>query len=287
MTCFNELVFTAAAAWPFIWFMDLMRYLAGAGLMVAVLDLASGGWLRRRLVRIRAVAEGQQGREFLRSMRTVLVFSLVGTGVWVGYLLGVSRLYFVPEAYGWGWLVASFPVMVVLHDAWFYWTHRLMHHPRGGPLAHRTHHLSSAPTPWTAYSFSAAEATVQALYLPVVLLFVPIHQAVVFLWMVYMVLRNVMGHSGTELLPRGWLAGGWGRCFTTTLHHEMHHAYGRYNYGLYFTWWDRWCGTEHPEYRQRLQALVASLAAAGTAAPGGAAWRTSPSGAQCSSLQKQ
>jgi sterol desaturase/sphingolipid hydroxylase (fatty acid hydroxylase superfamily) len=21
-----------------------------------------------------------------------------------------------------------------------------------------------------------------------------------------------------------------------------------FNYGLYFTWWDRWCGTEDPEY---------------------------------------
>ncbi|MBI5277215.1 MAG: sterol desaturase family protein [Burkholderiales bacterium] len=51
----------------------------------------------------------------------------------------------------------------------------------------------------------------------------------------------------------------WGRWLTTTLHHEMHHAYGRHNFGLYFTWWDRWCGTEHPEYRARLAKLVADL----------------------------
>jgi lathosterol oxidase len=92
-----------------------------------------------------------------------------------------------------------------------------------------------------------------------VLALLPVHEAVIFLWMIWMVLRNVMGHSGTELLPRTWIAGWWGRWFTTTLHHEMHHAYGQFNYGLYFVWWDRLCGTEHPEYRNRLARLVESL----------------------------
>ncbi|MEZ0309262.1 MAG: sterol desaturase family protein [Ramlibacter sp.] len=259
MTCFNELIFTGATAWPFIWFMDLMRYLVGVAAIVAIVDLASAGWLRRRLVRIRTLGDGQKQLEFARSMRTVLIFSLVGTCVWVGYHLGLSKLYFEADQYGWAWLVASFFVFIVLHDAWFYWTHRLLHKPRLFHWSHRTHHFSVAPTPWTAYSFSASEALVQALYLPVVLLIVPAHQAVLFLWMIWMVLRNVMGHSGIELLPRSWLAGWWGRWLTTTLHHEMHHAYGGVNYGLYFTWWDRWCGTEHPEYRQRLQDLIRGM----------------------------
>jgi lathosterol oxidase len=259
MTCFNELLFTAATTWPVIWLVDLVRYLVGAALIVAVLDIASAGWVHRRLVRIRSLAEGQKRREFWQSMLTVVVFSLVGTTVLVGYHLGLNKLYFAAGEYGWVWLAASFFVLVVLHDTWFYWTHRLMHHARVFHWSHRTHHQSVAPTPWAAYSFSAAEAFVQALYLPVVLLVVPAHQAVIFGWMAWMVLRNVMGHSGVELLPRGWLAGWWGRWLTTTLHHEMHHAYGRFNYGLYFVWWDRWCGTEHPEYRERLDRLVTGL----------------------------
>ena len=259
MPCIQELVSTAAAAWPVIWLMDLLRYLVGAALMVAVLAVASAAWLRPRSVRIRVLAEGQRLREFGRSMLTVVVFSLVGTTVLVAYHLGLSRLYFAPDQYGWAWLVASFFVLVVLHDAWFYWTHRLMHLRAAFRWTHSAHHQSLAPTPWAAYSFSPAEAFVQALYLPVVLLVVPAHQAVVFLWMVWMVLRNVMGHSGVELLPRTWVGGWWGNWLTTTLHHEMHHAYGRHNYGLYFVWWDRWCGTEHPDYRSRLKALAAAM----------------------------
>jgi hypothetical protein len=58
---------------------------------------------------------------------------------------------------------------------------------------------------------------------------------------------------------RAWLASWWGQWFTTTLHHDMHHQHGRCNYGLYFAWWDRWCGTEHPDYRPQLAVLVRSL----------------------------
>lgn len=255
--CIDEILAQAARAWPMIWLLDLVRYLIGVAVMLAVLDLASAHWLARRQVRIRAVAADQRPREFLRSLRTVMVFSLVGTGVFVGYRLGFLRVYADPLAHGWAWLAASLPAVVVLHDTWFYWTHRLMHSPRLFGKVHRTHHLSVAPTPWTAYSFSTAEAFVQALFLPVVLLVIPVHQAVIFGWMIWMVLRNVMGHAGTELLPRSWLAGWWGRWLTTTLHHEMHHSYGHGNYGLYFTWWDRWCGTEHPRYRTELALHVA------------------------------
>ncbi len=35
---------------------------------------------------------------------------------------------------------------------------------------------------------------------------------------------------------------------TTTTHHDLHHGGERANYGLYFTWWDRWMGTESPHY---------------------------------------
>ena len=38
--------------------------------------------------------------------------------------------------------------------------------------------------------------------------------------------------------------------------HDLHHAALRCNYDLYFTWWDRLMGTEHPHYRERFDAVV-------------------------------
>lgn len=251
----------AAAAWPAIWLADLLRYLIAAGLLAVLLAALPAGWLTPRSVRIRQVADGQRRQEIWRSMVTVLVFSWTGTTVMAGAMAGVLQIYADPWQYGTVWLAASLGVMLVLHDTWFYWTHRLMHRPALFGVMHRAHHRSVAPTVWAAYSFSPAEALVQAMYLPVVLLAVPLHPVVVFAWMTLMIVRNVMGHSGTELMPRAWLAGWWGRWCTTTLHHDMHHAHGHHNYALYFTWWDRLCNTEHPQYRAQLQALVDRLPA--------------------------
>lgn len=259
MTSFQDHWATAVAAWPAIWLVDLLRYLIVVGGFAAALSWAPTAWRARRAVRIRQVARGQQLREFGHSMLTVVVFSLVGASVLLGYHAGFMKVYSEPLAYGWVWLVASFFVMVVLHDAWFYWTHRLMHHRRVFGWAHRTHHRSLAPTAWTAYSFGPAEALVQALFLPLFLLALPAHKTVLFLWMAHMIVRNVAGHTGVEIVPRSWLAGWWGRWLTTTLHHEMHHAHGHANYGLYFVWWDRWCRTEHPAYQDGLWALTGRL----------------------------
>ena len=74
----------------------------------------------------------------------------------------------------------------------------------------------------------------------------------IFLFLVHMIVRNVLGHSGYELLPRSLahsVAWGWSNSVT---HHDLHHETFRWNYGLYFTWWDRLMGTEHPQYRERL-----------------------------------
>ncbi len=43
---------------------------------------------------------------------------------------------------------------------------------------------------------------------------------------------------------------------TTTTHHDLHHAQAGWNYGLYFTWWDRLMGTEHPDYHARFAQAV-------------------------------
>jgi sterol desaturase/sphingolipid hydroxylase (fatty acid hydroxylase superfamily) len=37
----------------------------------------------------------------------------------------------------------------------------------------------------------------------------------------------------------------------------------RGNYGLYFRWWDKICGTEFPDYEARYQALFAAKRAGG------------------------
>jgi len=247
----------ALRAWPAIWLGDWLRYLIPTALLSVVLALVPVWWRDARTVQARPPAPGQRRREFWNSMTTVLVFSLNGTFIFTASQAGKLCLYTDLGRFGVPYLFVSGLVLVLAHDAWFYWTHRLMHLPRLFRWFHRTHHRSVSPTPWAAYSFAVTEAAVQAIFLPLILLVLPLHPLVIFVFLVYMIVRNVMGHAGAELLPRSWLVGWWGKVFTTTLHHDMHHAHGRCNYGLYFTWWDRLCRTEHPQYPARLRAFAA------------------------------
>jgi hypothetical protein len=92
--------------------------------------------------------------------------------------------------------------MVLMHDAYFYWTHRLMHHPRLFRIFHRAHHLSASPTPWAAYSFSVPEAFVQAGIGPLIVFTIPTHPLANALFMLWQVAFNVLSPLRPRDLPR-------------------------------------------------------------------------------------
>lgn len=223
-------------------------------------------WARKVLQR--GPDAGQVRREVLWSLASVLVYGVVGAATVAAARAGWTRMYWSVAERGWVWFVASFAVVVLVHDAWFYWTHRAMHHPRLFRVFHRTHHLSTNPTAWAAYAFSPWEAAVQAGIFPLVAFTLPVHPLAFLAFMVWQVGFNVLGHQGYELYPRSFLADGRGRTFNTTTHHALHHERFTGNYSLYFQHWDRWCGTNLPEYRARFEEVVERVAVSGaTSAP--------------------
>jgi uncharacterized protein (DUF2147 family) len=141
--------------------------------------------------------------------------------------------------------------MVITHDAYFYWTHRLIHDPRLFRTFHRRHHRSHNPSPFTAYSFDLGEAAINALFVPLWMLTVPTQWPIVGLFMLHQIARNTIGHSGYELFPARRDGRPLLDFLTSVTHHDIHHAEAGWNYGLYFTWWDRLMGTEHPDYHAR------------------------------------
>lgn len=244
------------AVWPTILALDLARYLIAAGLLVGVLCAFARPLASRRIQQRRATFADRQ-REFGFSLLTVLVFSLVGFGVYFGSQHGVFRIY-SGELPGTGRLLIELAIFVLLHDAYFYWAHRAMHTRWLFRRVHRLHHRSRTPTPWAAYAFAPPEALLEAAIMPLAALLLPIHELTAFLFLTHMILRNVIGHAGVEMFPSWWLRAPLLRLVTTTTHHDLHHSHGGYNFGLYFTWWDRWMNTEHPEYAIRFVAAADS-----------------------------
>lgn len=262
----NELWHVYLSAWPTVWVMDTGRYLVAATLMATILALFWRAGLARRKLQPRDPAQGQRRRELLASLRTAFIFSLLGAVVAVGDHQGWITIYKDFRQAGPLYLVLSLALLLVVHDTYFYWAHRAMHHRRLFALFHRTHHLSRTPTPWAAYSFAIPEAIVHGAFVPLFLLVVPMHGIGLLAFGIVQILRNVMGHAGAEVHSAAFGPGRWLGWNNTTTHHDLHHEAGRYNYGLYFRWWDKLMGTEHPDYRRKFEATVSPASAA--TAPG-------------------
>ncbi|KAJ9519878.1 hypothetical protein QJQ45_014604 [Haematococcus lacustris] len=213
-----------------------------------------------------------------------------------------------------------------LHDAWFYWTHRLLHCPALYRHVHYIHHKSSVPSAFTGYSFHVLEAALVFANEVLVVWLLPLHLGLHRMYHLVTTIVHLGGHAGYEMAPfiptleglvllalRGWRA--HSPELNTVQHHDMHHRYRggkgaveeeqlegevlegeggggggggggsggewwrcqtsiiwfpvplllpvpdaarhvvRYpfaHFSLYFTHWDRWCGTLHAKYEDTL-----------------------------------
>jgi sterol desaturase/sphingolipid hydroxylase (fatty acid hydroxylase superfamily) len=232
---------------------ELFWYVLLAGALWLFFYVVFRAAFRHRRISRREPTARQVGREVLHSLRSLAIFGGVTGGVVYAVTLGWTRMYHRVDQHGWGWFFASIGLMILLHDAYFYWTHRAMHHRWLFRLVHHTHHKSTSPTPWAAYDFSAVEALVQAGIGPLIVFTIPVHPAAFGLFMAWQLVFNVLGHCGHELFPRWFMRSPAGLVLNSVTHHALHHEKFRANFGLYFNVWDRLMGTNHREYQLRFE----------------------------------
>jgi len=191
------------------------------------------------------------------SLSTFVIFMMTGVGIYLMRTNGYTKIYSSVSEYGWPYFFLSIAIMIVYHDAYFYWGHRLMHVKKLFPYLHRVHHLSINPSPWASFSFQPTEALLHAAVLPIIIVILPVHQAAILVFLMYMTTLNVLGHLGYELFPEGatrhWLL----KWHNTSTHHNIHHSRVNCNYGLYFNYWDRIMGTNHEKYHDIFDAVKA------------------------------
>ena len=195
-------------------------------------------------------------REIKYSTATVLVFTGMIMFVVFASKKGWTRIYKPADKYGRLYYLASIMLMIIMHDSYFYWTHRLMHWKPLFKSVHRIHHLSNNPTPFAAYAFHPLEAVVEAGIIPLVAFTVPYHRSAMGIFSLYSLMLNVLGHLGYELFPQGFASHRLFKWHNTSTHHNMHHRLVKYNYGLYFNFWDRMMNTNHPDYEQNFDKLA-------------------------------
>ncbi len=187
-------------------------------------------------------------REISYSLITAVIFASIGFIVFATPLSAYTQAYWNLEEYGTAYFLASIFMMIVVHDTYFYWTHRWMHGKSVFRIVHRVHHLSTNPSPWAAMAFHPLEAIIEAGVIVLIAFLFPVHPLAIGIFLLFMMVYNVYGHLGYELYPKGFSKSLIGKWINTSVNHNVHHQSVHGNYGLYFLWWDRWMGTLHPEY---------------------------------------
>jgi Delta7-sterol 5-desaturase len=235
--------------WKKITLILSLRYFIVAGLAFLIYYV----WLKKKnsfkKIQVKFPVLKDYQREILFSVITIAVFSVVAF-----VLLGNSEVkktttfYTDKKEYGEFYFWLAFILMPLIHDTYFYWTHRLMHHPKLFKLFHLLHHKSTNPSPWASFAFHPLEAVVEAGIVAVLLYTIPVMQIHLMLFFLFMMVYNVYGHLGWELYPKNFQRTVIGKWINTSVNHNQHHQYFKGNYGLYFLWWDRWMGTIREDY---------------------------------------
>ena len=148
---------------------------------------------------------------------------------------GYGNLYWDVSEYGWGYLIGSFFLYLAVTETMIYWIHRALHGDFLYHRLHKYHHQFQVTTSWVSTAFHPLDSFAQALPHHLCAFLFPVH-AVMYLIMVgFVTVWSVVIHDRVSLVRS--------KLINYTGHHTLHHWYYNYNYGQFFTLWDRLGGT--------------------------------------------
>lgn len=231
-----------------IFSMTALRYFVLAGIPFLLFYSLLPGRFKHFKIQQRLASKKDFLREIWYSMQSTLVFTLITIMLLFTPVRQYTMIYTDIHDFPLWYIGVSLVLSLVIHDTYFYWMHRLLHHKRLFKRAHLVHHQSINPSPWTSYSFHFLEAVAEGGVLVVIAGVMPVHPLTILLFTVSGFIINVYGHLGYELMPRKFRHTWLFEVVNTSVHHNLHHKKFRGNYGLYFRVWDRVMGTEHPDY---------------------------------------
>lgn len=203
---------------------------------------------KRRMLGKKMVDKKQLVNEVKWSLATSFIFAVAGALTAVAWQKGYTRLYTDWWRCGLWYLPISLAASMLIHETYYYWLHRWMHRPKVFKILHKVHHDSSTTSAWTAFSFHPFEGVLQAVILPLTIMIIPMHVAVLLFQLTIMTFSSVINHLEIETYPANFHRHFIGRWIIGATHHSLHHKQFKYNFGLYFTFWDKWRATESPKF---------------------------------------
>ncbi|XP_038561665.1 lathosterol oxidase-like isoform X1 [Micropterus salmoides] len=157
---------------------------------------------------------------------------------------GNSKLYdnISGSPLGWSGVFLSIAGFLFFTDMSIYWIHRSMHHKNIYKHLHKQHHIFKIPTPFASHAFHPLDGFLQSLPYHVYPFVFPLHKVVYLSLFVFVNIWTISIHDGDYRLPGPLIC-----LINGAAHHTDHHLFFNYNYGQYFTLWDRLGGSyRHP-----------------------------------------
>lgn len=242
----KPLIFLLATVAMFI--VVVVRYLLIAGLFQWwFYHVQKKKWQSRNLGK-KKVDKKQFFTELKWSVITSFIFAFIGSFTAILWQKGVTGLYTDFYKYGLWYLPVSLLISMLIHETYYYWLHRWMHKPKVFKLLHKVHHDSNTTSAWTAFSFHPLEGFLQAIILPLTILLLPMHIYVLLFQLTLMTFSSVINHLEIETYPKNFNSHIIGKWIIGATHHSLHHKQFKYNFGLYFTFWDKLKKTESPKF---------------------------------------
>lgn len=240
----------------YIFYISLLRYFLIAGIPFILFYYLFKNKMSIYKIQKRILKKSDFKREIFYSSQTTLVFTLIAFIILFTPLRQYTLVYNNLDDFPYWWIGVSLILSLIIHDTYFYWMHRLLHHKKIYRHAHAVHHKSVNPSPWTSYSFHILEAVAEGMILLLLVFILPLHQVTIALFTITGFIINVYGHLGYEIAPKALRNSFIFKIINTSVHHNLHHSQFNGNYGLYFRFWDRIMKTENPDYVKHFDIVI-------------------------------
>ena len=213
----------------------LLRYFATAGAFYAFYLKLQNSSDSARIMSRRPASSKQIQKEIYWSVISSVIFAFIGAITYFLWDHNFTAIYLNPAKYEYWYLPLSLVIMALIHETYYYWLHRAMHLPKIYKYVHKVHHQSLSPSPWTAFSFHPWESVLEAIIIPMILIFLPVNIYVLLLYLIFMTFSSVINHLDIELYSEIFRKSAFGKLWIDATHHHFHHKEFKTNYGFYFT----------------------------------------------------
>jgi len=178
-------------------------------------------------------------REITYASKSTLLMAMATFPLFLLEVRGYSKLYAdITGVWGWAYVAFSLVTFLMFTDCLIYWIHRGLHHGMMYRYIHKDHHRWKVPTPFASHAFHPVDGFLQSVPYHLYPFLFPLHRILYLVLFVFVNLWTVSIHDADYRVPtflEPFING--------SAHHTDHHLFYNYNYGQFFTLWDRICGS--------------------------------------------